>query len=452
MNQSKAYGGVVDCALRKRKETENNMFIKETVKGMRDILPAEMEVREYLLARLKAVYTSFGYTPIETPCMERIENLTNKQGGENEKLIFKVLKRGEKLAEAAETADPDDLCDAGMRYDLTVPLSRYYANNAGSLPAPFKALQVGSVWRADRPQKGRFRQFTQCDIDILGDSSNTAESELICVTSLFLDSVGVRGNTVMVNDRRVLKGMAKKAGFAEEDFGKVFITLDKYDKVGEDGVRRELIESGCEPAAVDAYMEIFHGILNAPDRFSFVETAFGDVMEPGVTDNLRQIFDSVATMSGGRFRLSFDPTLVRGMGYYTGTIFEIKSDDFKGSSIAGGGRYDNMIGSFTGTPTCACGFSIGFERLVGALLDKKFRAEGGREKVAVLYGKAFAAADVAALQCRCNALRETGKIVLCQRMNKNLGFQKQKLEAQGYTVFVDVRTPEEVADKLADRT
>ena len=160
MNQSKAYGGVVDCALRKRKETENNMFIKETVKGMRDILPAEMEVREYLLARLKAVYTSFGYTPIETPCMERIENLTNKQGGENEKLIFKVLKRGEKLAEAAETADPDDLCDAGMRYDLTVPLSRYYANNAGSLPAPFKALQVGSVWRADRPQKGRFRQFT----------------------------------------------------------------------------------------------------------------------------------------------------------------------------------------------------------------------------------------------------------------------------------------------------
>ena len=169
MNQSKAYGGVIDCALRKRKETENNMFIKETVKGMRDILPAEMEVREYLLARLKAVYTSFGYTPIETPCMERIENLTNKQGGENEKLIFKVLKRGEKLAEAAETADPDDLCDAGMRYDLTVPLSRYYANNAGSLPAPFKALQVGSVWRADRPQKGRFRQ--QSEFIVWGSNS-----------------------------------------------------------------------------------------------------------------------------------------------------------------------------------------------------------------------------------------------------------------------------------------
>ncbi|MBQ5725505.1 MAG: ATP phosphoribosyltransferase regulatory subunit, partial [Clostridia bacterium] len=174
------------------------MFIKETVKGMRDILPAEMEIREYLLGKLKYMYTSFGFTQIETPCMERIENLSNKQGGENEKLIFKVLKRGEKLSESLEAATPDDLCDSGMRYDLTVPLSRYYANNVGSLPAPFKSLQVGSVWRADRPQKGRFRQFTQCDIDILGDASNNAESELIYVTSLFLDSVGVKGNTVMV--------------------------------------------------------------------------------------------------------------------------------------------------------------------------------------------------------------------------------------------------------------
>ncbi|MBE6586553.1 MAG: histidine--tRNA ligase, partial [Ruminococcaceae bacterium] len=192
------------------------MFIKETVKGMRDILPAEMEIREYLLSKLKYIYTSFGFTQIETPCMERIENLTSNQGGENEKLIFKVLKRGEKLNESLNLDNPDDLCDSGMRYDLTVPLSRYFANNAGQLPMPFKALQVGSVWRADRPQKGRYRQFTQCDIDILGNPDNTAESELIYVTSLFLDSVGVKGNTVMVNDRRILKGMAKKAGFAEE--------------------------------------------------------------------------------------------------------------------------------------------------------------------------------------------------------------------------------------------
>lgn len=422
------------------------MFIKETVKGMRDILPAEMEIREYLLNKLKYIYTSFGFTQIETPCMERIENLTNKQGGENEKLIFKVLKRGEKLNEAVDLSgsNPDDLCDNGMRYDLTVPLSRYYANNAGSLPMPFKSLQTGSVWRADRPQKGRFRQFTQCDIDILGDPSNTAESELIYVTSLFLDSVGVKGNTVMVNDRRVLKGMAKKAGFAEEDYNKVFIILDKYDKIGEDGVRTELIESGCDEHAVNAYMDIFHGFLTAEDRFAYVETAFGDAMEPGVADNIRQIFENVAILSEGKFHLAFDPTLVRGMGYYTGTIFEIKSEDFKGSSIAGGGRYDNMIGGFTGTPTCACGFSIGFERLVGALLDKKFKADGSREKVAVLYGKSFTSTDVARLQQKCNAMRQTGKIVLCQKMNKNVGFQKQKLEADGYTAFVDVRWPDEI--------
>ncbi len=424
------------------------MFIKETVKGMRDILPAEMEIREYLLSKLKYMYTSFGYTQIETPCMERIENLTSKQGGENEKLIFKVLKRGEKLSESLESTSPDDLCDSGMRYDLTVPLARYYSNNVGNLPAPFKSLQVGSVWRADRPQKGRFRQFTQCDIDILGDASNSAESELIYVTSLFLDSVGVKGNTVMVNDRRVLKGMAKKAGFSEEDYNKAFIILDKYDKIGEDGVKAELLDSGFTAESVETYMTIFHGFLTAEDRFTYVEESFGDCMEEGVADNIRQIFANVALMSGDKFHLEFDPTLVRGMGYYTGTIFEIKSDDFKGSSIAGGGRYDNMIGNFTGTPTSACGFSIGFERLVGALLDKKFKAEGSREKVAVLYGKAFASGDVATLQTKCNALRADGKIVLVQKMNKNIGFQKQKLEAEGYTAFIDVRYPDEIESKM----
>ena len=419
------------------------MFIKETVKGMRDILPAEMEIREYLLAKLKHIYTSFGFTQIETPCMERIENLTNKQGGDNEKLIFKVQKRGEKLSEG-DVTDPDSLVDSGMRYDLTVPLSRYFANNAGSLPMPFKALQVGSVWRADRPQKGRFRQFTQCDIDILGEPSNVAESELICVTSTFLDSVGVKGNTVVINDRRVLKGMAKKSGFAEEDYNKVFVILDKYDKIGEEGVRKELAESGFAEDCIVTYMDIFHGFMTAEDRFAFAEAAFGDSMEEGVIDNLHQIFDSVHTMSEGRFNLSFDPTLVRGMSYYTGTIFEIKSEDFKGSSIAGGGRYDNMIGNFTGNPVCACGFSIGFERIVGALLDKKFSANSDRKKVAVLYGKAFTSADVARLQKKCMAMREAGSVVLVQRMNKNVGFQKQKLEQDGFTFFIDVRYPDQI--------
>ena len=258
----------------------------------------------------------------------------------------------------------------------------------------------------------------------------------------------MKGNTVMVNDRRVLKGMAKKAGFAEEDYNKAFIILDKYDKIGEEGVKNELLESGFSPASVETYMTIFHGFMTAEDRFTYVDEAFGDCMEEGVADNIRQIFANVALMSGGKFNLVFDPTLVRGMGYYTGTIFEIKSEDFKGSSIAGGGRYDNMIGNFTGTPTSACGFSIGFERLVGALLDKKFRPEEGREKVAVLYGKPFASGDVAALQIKCNALRAEGKVVLVQKMNKNVGFQKQKLEAEGYTTFIDVRYPDEIDTKF----
>lgn len=418
------------------------MFIKETVKGMRDITPAEAEIREYLINKLKSIYTSFGFTQIETPCMERIENLTNHQGGDNEKLIFKVLKRGEKLSAATQSDNNDELCDNGMRYDLTVPLSRYYANNASVLPTPFKALQVGPVWRADRPQKGRFRQFTQCDIDILGDPSNTAESELIYLTSLFLDSVGVKGNRVMVNDRRVLKGMAKKAGFPESDYGKIFVILDKYDKIGESGVQNELLEEGYPEDSVKAYMDIFHGFLSSDDRFAYAADAFGDCMEAGVCENLKAIFESIRIMSDGRFNLVFDPTLVRGMGYYTGTIFEIQSEDFKGSSIAGGGRYDNMIGNFTGTPTCACGFSVGFERLVGALLDKKFKPEGTREKIAVLYAKSLTTVDVARLNAKYMKDRQEGKIVLVQCMNKNVGFQKKKLEEQGYTQFIDVKSPD----------
>ena len=227
------------------------MFIKEPTKGMRDILPAEMEIREYLLTKLKKTYASFGFSQIETPCVEHIENLTNKQGGENEKLIFKVMKRGEKLQESIEGASIDELVDSGLRYDLTVPLSRYYANNSANLNLPFKAMQTGSVWRADRPQKGRYRQFTQCDIDILGDPTNAAEIELICATSTFLAEVGVNGCTVMINDRRILSAMARAAGFPEEEFSRVFIILDKFDKIGESGIEKELREAEYSPEAVD---------------------------------------------------------------------------------------------------------------------------------------------------------------------------------------------------------
>ncbi len=411
---------------------------------MRDILPSEMEVREYLLAKLKKTYASFGFSQIETPAVEHIENLTSKQGGENEKLIFKILKRGEKLIDAAEGLDVDSLVDSGLRYDLTVPLSRYYSNNAANLSLPFKAMQIGPVWRADRPQKGRFRQFVQCDIDILGDPSNSAEIELITATSTFLEEAGVGGCTVMINDRRILAAMARASGFAEDQFSLVFIILDKYDKIGEAGIEKELLDAGYDAGCVAKYMEIFRGAMAASDRYAYLEEALGDAIEEGVIANLKEIVEAVALISEGRFNLDFDVTLVRGMGYYTGTIFEIKSEDFKGSSIAGGGRYDNMIGNFTGQKTAACGFSIGFERMVGALVEKNFKPEGAGEKTAILYDKRMSASEVAAMQKTAMAARRAGKIVLIQKMNKNVGFQKQKLEADGYSRFIDIRFPDEM--------
>ena len=419
------------------------MFVKETTKGMRDILPREAEIREYLLTKMKETYASFGFSQIETPCVEHIENLTSKQGGDNEKLIFKVLKRGEKLNVNAENLNVDDLVDSGLRYDLTVPLSRYYSNNASNLTLPFKAMQIGPVWRADRPQKGRFRQFVQCDIDILGDPSNSAEIELITATSTYLEKIGIGGVTIVINDRRILAAMARASGFAEENFSQVFIILDKYDKIGEAGIEKELLESGYDAQCVAKYMEIFRGAMAAEDRFGYLKGALGESIEDGVIDNLLDIVGAVDVISGGRFNLSFDPTLVRGMGYYTGVIFEIKSEDFKGSSIGGGGRYDNMIGNFTGQKTAACGFSIGFERIVAALVDKNFKPEGA-DKTAVLYDKRMTTADLALMQKAAMAARAEGKIVLVQKMNKNVGFQKQKLEGEGYTRFIDIRYPDEM--------
>ena len=223
---------------------------KKPTTGMRDILPEEMQIREYVSGVIRDTYGKFGFTSIETPCVENIANLTNKQGGDNEKLIFKILKRGEKL-NVAEAATEEEVVDGGLRYDLTVPLVRYYSNNAAQLPSPFKALQMGNVWRADRPQRGRFRQFMQCDIDILGEASNLAEIELILATTTTLGRLGFQDFEIRINDRQLLKAMAMSSGFAEEACDSVFITLDKMDKIGMDGVEAELLENGFEKEAVD---------------------------------------------------------------------------------------------------------------------------------------------------------------------------------------------------------
>ena len=389
-------------------------LIKKPVNGMKDILPEEMQLREYLMGIIRKTYTAFGFSCIETPAVEHIENLLSKQGGDNEKLIFKIMKRGEKFdLEHAESEA--DLTDSGLRYDLTLPLSRYYSNNSQNLPSPFKALQIGSVWRADRPQKGRFRQFTQCDIDILGEAGNIAEIELILATTKALSLICPdKKFEVRINDRQLLKDMAVGSGFEEKDLDTVLVILDKMDKIGPDGVRNELLESGFAQATVDAYVKA-------------VETAVP-------TENLNEIMTTVNAARKVDFDIVFDPTLVRGMGYYTGTIFEVSMEGF-GGSVAGGGRYDKMIGKFTGQDTPACGFSIGFERIITILMDSGFKVPTNGTKTAFLYEKNIDAEALKNIITEANEERDKGNTVLLAKMNKNKKFQKEQLEAQGFTEF-----------------
>ena len=409
---------------------------KKPVTGMKDILPREMQIREYVMNQIRETYKSFGFSQIETPCVEHIENLTSKQGGDNEKLIFKILKRGEKL-NLEEAASEADLTDSGLRYDLTLPLSRYYANNAANLPSPFKALQMGNVWRADRPQKGRFRQFVQCDIDILGDATSLAEIELILATTTALGKICPENDfTVRINDREILKGMAKHCGFAEEAMDQVFITLDKMDKIGPEGVRSELLEEGHKPEAVERYLELLGRAGKDADSVRGLGAELADVMPQSVTENLAHIMDTVMKVAQADFKLEFDPTLVRGMSYYTGTIFEISMEGF-GGSVAGGGRYDKMIGKFTGMETPACGFSIGFERIVTILMDNGFEAPGGAAKKAYLFEKGVDAATLADVIRSAMEERKAGVQVLVAQMNKNKKFQKEQLNKEGYTEFLE---------------
>lgn len=406
---------------------------KKPVKGMKDMLPAEMQVRDYVTGLIKETYKSFGFSPIETPCVEHIENLCSKQGGDNEKLIFKIMKRGEKLdLQKAETEA--DVADSGLRYDLTVPLSRFYSNNANSLPSPFKALQIGSVWRADQPQRGRFRQFVQCDIDILGEASCLAEIELILATTTLLGKLNFSDFKVRINERRILKAMAVYSGFKEEQFDLIFIILDKMDKIGWDGVKAELLEAGFEQEKVEWYVNLFTDMENAGDGLRYLEEKLSGILEDGVIDNLRTIRQSVEATRTCRFELEFDPTLVRGMSYYTGTIFEIEMEQF-GSSVAGGGRYDKMIGKFTGSDVPACGFSIGFERIITILMEQGFEIPGAAVKKAYLVEKKMPAEKLCEVLKEAKAERESGTQVLVTLMNKNKKFQKEQLMKEGYTEF-----------------
>ena len=411
---------------------------KKPVNGMKDILPYEMEVRDYVTSIIKDTYRSFGFTPIETPAMESIGNLSNKQGGENEKLIFKVMKRGEKL-NIPEAMTEDDVVDFGMRYDLTVPLCRFYSNHSNELTSPFKALQIGSVWRADRPQRGRYRQFTQCDIDILGEPSNLAEIELITATTTTLGKLGFHDFEIRINERRILKAMAAYAGFAEADFDEIFISLDKMDKIGLDGVSEDLVNHGYDKASIDKYLALFDELQDKKDvaeGVSFLANTLGEFLGEEVVASMTEIAAAVNATKGAKFDLVFDPTLVRGMSYYTGTIFEIAIPEF-GGSCGGGGRYDEMIGKFTGQNVPACGFSIGFERIILLLMESGFEIPERPKRVAYLVEKKYPADKLVNVMEQAKAARENGQQVLVVRMNKNKKFQKEQLEAQGYEEFVE---------------
>ena len=402
---------------------------------MKDILPKEMAIRNYVMNMIRETYGTFGFSAIETPCVEHIENLCSKQGGENEKLIFKIMKRGEKLKlDTAKTEN--DLTDSGLRYDLTVPLSRYYSNNVNELPAPFKALQMGNVWRADRPQRGRFRQFMQCDIDILGEPTYLAEIELVLATTTLLGKLDFHNFTIRINDRRILKAMAQYSGFPTESFDTVFIILDKMDKIGIEGVAEELEKEGFAKESIDTYLGLFREITNDVEGVRYIKEKLSDVLDAGIAEDLETIINTVESVKTADFKMSFDPTLVRGMSYYTGPIFEISMDEF-GGSVGGGGRYDEMIGKFTGNNTCACGFSIGFERIVMLLLERGYEIPTKNGKKAYLIEKNMPADKLLNILKQATEERSAGTQINISIMKKNKKFQKDQLAADGYTEFVE---------------
>ena len=415
-------------------------------RGMRDILPAETELRDAATQRILAVYRSYGFRRIETPALESLRLLGSSDGGENEKLIFKVLKRGEELEEALRAGG--DLADLGLRFDLTVPLARYYAEHHAQLPDPLKAIQIGPVWRAERPQKGRYRQFTQCDIDVLGMASGLVEVELILATTEALARLGLTGLTVRVNDRRILSRIAGHCGFPDRAQAAFFITFDKLDKLGAAGVLAELRGAGHDPAAVDRFEGLLPTLQARDVSLDGLRAALQGAPDGEAFESLAWIIRTAQGEMPNGTRVQFDPTLVRGMGYYTGTIFEMASAAFP-SSIAGGGRYDRMIGKLLGREVPACGFSIGFERLI-MILGELGDAAGpttvgaGPGRIAVLIE---GGGDLAGALAAARGLRAEGHQVSLELKRKNLGRQLEAFATHGYTGYATWETAQGLSVK-----
>lgn len=402
------------------------------VKGTNDYLPKEAELRDYLQKTIGETYENCGFQRIFTPILESIENLDKSEGGENLNLIFKVLKRGEKLKKALNTSDADQLADMGLRYDLTLPLSRYYAKNKAALPDPFKVIQMDKVYRAERPQKGRLREFMQCDIDILGSTSPTCEIELIHTTAKALLNIGIDHFKVKINDRRILKEILLSVGFEESQLDSVCITFDKLNKIGAEGVEKELTEKNFDEAVIGKFLEM---LKQAPFTLEYVKTICNNTE---YIESLSRIIEVSNTLSEGKYCVEYDMTLVRGQGYYTGTVFEIESLDF-GSSIAGGGRYDNLIGKFVKEQVPAVGFSIGFERIFSILMEKKAAIKDKPKKIVILYEEK----DIEEAIKKAEELRKTYCTALFIKPKK-LGKFLNKLEEQEYDGFMVLGRDEEV--------
>jgi histidyl-tRNA synthetase len=402
---------------------------------MRDFLPAEKARRERILSTIRGVYRAHGFDEIETPVAEDSERLHAGLGGDNEKLAFGILKRGLTRDDLQAAQEPLDLADLGLRFDLTVPLARFYATHRADLPAVFRSIQIAPVWRAERPQKGRYRQFVQCDIDVLGEPGPRAEAELLVATLDAVDALGLEGGVIRINDRRLLTGMLATFGFAPGEYDGALVTIDKLDKIAEDGVLAELRERGYTPAAVDALETFFRRPTTMeflPFGEAAIRKALPDDPDAEALAGLVAIGDAVtaARATDGEV-LRFDPFLVRGMGYYTGPIFELAhpSVDY---SLGGGGRYDGMIGRFLGTDVPATGFSLGFERLV-ELVD--LPPGEGAEAIALLHD---ADVDLAQLLTLKAELIATGARVRLVARPKNVKPTLDALGSEGFTSFAFV--------------
>lgn len=415
-------------------------FSTNPVRGTVDYMPREMEVRTYAEKIILDTYKKNGFLQIKTPILENLDLLTSGDSGDNQKLMFKTIKRGGQLDLTKPNLTEKDITEEGLRYDLTVPLVRFFSNNKEKLPYPFKAIQIDEAFRAERPQKGRVRQFTQCDIDILGESSPIGEIELLIAGSMAYKNLGFTKITFKVNDRRVLNEIIKTAGFDSDKTTEICISLDKFDKIGIVGVKQELIDNGFETEKVEKLMSIFEKLKssNSNDESFEILKSFGISEE--IVSSLKLIIETVSKYIDSNFKIVYDSSIIRGQGYYTGTVFEVYDDDF-GRAIGGGGRYDKMVEKFLNTPVPAVGFSIGFYSVVMLMLEKNTLKNNN--KLALIYDKKAEIGDI--LNAKFDLISK-GYDVSTFVFPKNFNNFAEKIKQNGYNKIVKLQNLENIIE------